>query len=76
LWFRTDHAMMLTTGAPFALQMYKRQSQNYLAPEVTWETLRAMDWRGFLLILLFFTTLMVLGITALVLGPGPETTVM
>jgi hypothetical protein len=35
-----------------------------------------MDWRGGLLIVLFFATLLVLGVVALVLGPGLETTVM
>jgi hypothetical protein len=56
--------------------MSQRQSQNYHVPEVSWQALLAVDWRGGLLVLLFLTTLLVLGLTAFVLGPGPEATVM
>jgi hypothetical protein len=56
--------------------MSQRQSQNYRVPEVSWQALLAVDWRGGLLVLLFLTTLLLLGLTAFVLGPGPEATVM
>ena len=56
--------------------MSKRQGENYRVPEVSWQALLNTDWRGALLVLLFVSTLVVLGVTALLVGPGPESTVM
>ena len=56
--------------------MSKRQSENYRVPEVSWRALLGTDWRGALLIVLFVSTLVVLGVAALLVGPGPEPTVM
>ena len=64
----------LTVGRCSA--MSKRESENYRVPEVSWRALRATDWRGALLVLLFTSTLILLGLMALLLGVGPELTVM
>jgi hypothetical protein len=51
-------------------------NRGYRPPEVSWRSLLRADWRGAVLLLLFVGTLLVLGVIALVVGPGPELTVM
>lgn len=56
--------------------MAKRQGENYQVPEVSWRALCDTDWRGGLLVVLFVSTLILLGVTALLIGLDPEPTVM